>query len=160
MADDELEAWLKQRDEERDDEEFNAWLKQCEEDRAWNANWDPGDEWIERYGPAFIELCQGFIDNNCFAEFFATPEGRRMQRDSERWYAKHAKRLAALSRPRRARERKPPSLTRALLEAKKAGVPVAAATVTGQGVVLTIGEAAKTDSNELDEWMEKHKNAN
>ena len=53
-----------------------------------------------------------------------------------------------------------PSLERALLEAKKAGVNVAAATVTGQGVALTFGEAAKTDSNELDQWMEKHKNAN
>ena len=62
-------------------------------------------------------------------------------------------------RPRRTRERKP-SLTRALREAKRAGVNVAAATITDQGVVLTIGEAAKTNSNELDQWMEKHKNAN
>ena len=61
--------------------------------------------------------------------------------------------------PRRTRERKP-SLPRALREAKQAGVNVAAATITGQGVVLTFGEAAKTDSNELDQWMEKHKNAN
>ena len=56
--------------------------------------------------------------------------------------------------PPRARERKPPTLTRALREAKKAGVPVAAATVTGQGVVLTIGEAATdSDANPWDEVL-------
>ena len=64
------------------------------------------------------------------------------------------------SRPRRTRGERKPSLAPALREAKKAGVNVATATITGQGVALTFGEAAKTDSNELDQWMEKHKNAN
>ena len=123
-------------------------------------NWDPGDEWAERYGPAITRLVEDWLATDAFAKFAATPEGRRMQRDRERWYAKHAKRLAALSRPRRGRAPSKPWLARALLEAKKAGVNVAAATITGEGVALTFGEAAKSGSNELDQWMEKHKNAN
>jgi sugar/nucleoside kinase (ribokinase family) len=57
------------------------------------------------------------------------------------------------SRPRRAAARKP-SLAAALREAKKAGVPVAAATITGQGVALTFGEATTgTDANPWDEVL-------
>jgi len=59
------------------------------------------------------------------------------------------------SRPRRvSAPRKPPSLTRALREAKKAGVNVAAATITSQGVALTFGEAATgSDANPWDEVL-------
>ena len=142
-----------------DDEEFEAWVEQCDENKKWWRRRYDDDEWVERYGPAVIELCQGFIDDNAFGKFFATPEGRRMQRDSERWYAKHAKhakRLKQLSRPRRGEPK--PSLAAALREAKKANVAVAGATIEAGKVALTFGEAAKTDSNELDQWMEKHKN--
>ena len=126
MANDELEAWLKQRDEARDDAEFKAWLAQCEEDRAWYANWDPGDEWIERYGAAFIKLYEDMAAY--LPEYLATPEGRRMQRDmqrdNERFYAKHAKRLAALSQPPRARAPRKPSLATRVKAAAKAGALV------------------------------------
>jgi hypothetical protein len=59
------------------------------------------------------------------------------------------------SAPRRSKARTP-SLTKALREAKKAGIPVAGALLTADGSVsLSFGEAVKTNGNELDEWM-KH----
>jgi hypothetical protein len=62
------------------------------------------------------------------------------------------------ARPRRAAARKP-SLARALVEAKKAGVAVTGATVEPGKVALTFGEAAKNSSgDELDKWMAKHAN--
>jgi hypothetical protein len=63
------------------------------------------------------------------------------------------------SPPRPARAPRKPSLAAALRKAKKAGVDVTSATVTGQGVVLTIGErAADTNqqSDEVEAWIQKH----
>jgi hypothetical protein len=61
--------------------------------------------------------------------------------------------------PRRPKARTP-SLTRALREAKKAGISVAGATFTADGSVsLSFGDAVKTNGNELDEWMARHANA-
>ena len=97
------------------DDEFEAWVKQRAEDRAWWENWDPGDEWATRYGPAVIELFQGWFDNNAFAEFAATPEGRRIYAYGERWRAKQP------SQPRRARAPYKPSLASRLKAAHKAG---------------------------------------
>lgn len=54
------------------------------------------------------------------------------------------------------RQRKP-TLASALREAKKVGASIAGATLAADGSVsLTFGEAAKTNGNELDEWMAKH----
>ena len=60
--------------------------------------------------------------------------------------------------PRRQRKR---SLTKALREAKKAGISVTGATLTADGSVsLSFGEAAKSNGNELDEWMAgRHENS-
>jgi len=61
------------------------------------------------------------------------------------------------SQPPRARAPRKPSLARALREAKKAGVNVAAATVTGQGVALTFGERA-AGTNQQDEVETGYRN--
>jgi hypothetical protein len=54
-----------------------------------------------------------------------------------------------------------PSLTKALREAKKAGIPVTGATLAADGgVSLSFGEAAKSNDNALDEWMAgRHENS-
>jgi hypothetical protein len=49
-----------------------------------------------------------------------------------------------------------PSLTMALREAKKAGIPVTGATFTADSVSLSFGEAAKSDGNDLDQWLAGH----
>jgi hypothetical protein len=56
---------------------------------------------------------------------------------------------------RRARRR--PTLTSALKQAKKLGVPVSGATLTAEGVSLTFGEpsSAATD-NSLNPWTRKY----
>ena len=54
--------------------------------------------------------------------------------------------------PRRQRK---PSLTKALREAKKAGIPVAGATFTADSISLSFGEAAKSNGNDLDRWLAK-----
>jgi len=46
-----------------------------------------------------------------------------------------------------------PSLTKALREAKKAGIPVTGATFTADSVSLSFGEAAKSNGNDLDQWL-------
>jgi hypothetical protein len=53
---------------------------------------------------------------------------------------------------RRQRKRSP-SLTKALREAKKAGIPVTGATFTADSVSLSFGEAAKSNGNDLDHWL-------
>jgi hypothetical protein len=50
--------------------------------------------------------------------------------------------------------RRKPSLTKALREAKKAGIPVASATLTADGSVsLSFGETVKDNGNDLDRWL-------
>jgi hypothetical protein len=49
-----------------------------------------------------------------------------------------------------------PSLTKALREAKKAGIPVTGATFTADSVSLSFGEAAKSNGNDLDQWLAGH----
>jgi hypothetical protein len=57
------------------------------------------------------------------------------------------------------RRPKPPSLTKALREAKKAGIPVTGATFTADSVSLSFGEAAKSNGNDLDQWLAgRHEN--
>jgi hypothetical protein len=52
------------------------------------------------------------------------------------------------------RQRKPSLLTKALREAKKAGIPVASATLTADGSVsLSFGETVKDNGNDLDRWL-------
>jgi hypothetical protein len=47
-------------------------------------------------------------------------------------------------------------LARELRELKKAGVPVAGATLTADGSIsLTFGEAVKSPGNELDDWVQR-----
>ena len=59
---------------------------------------------------------------------------------------------------RRQRKRSP-SLTKALREAKKAGIPVTGATFTADSVSLSFGEAAKSNGNDLDQWLAgRHEN--
>jgi hypothetical protein len=54
------------------------------------------------------------------------------------------------------RQREPSLLTKALREAKKAGMPVANATLTADGSVsLSFGEAVKSNGNDLDRWLAK-----
>ena len=51
-------------------------------------------------------------------------------------------------------EARTPSLAKALREAKKAGVPVASATLTADGgVSLSFGETAKSNGSDLDQWL-------
>jgi hypothetical protein len=58
--------------------------------------------------------------------------------------------------PRRQRK---PSLSKALREAKKAGIPVTGATFTADSVSLSFGEAAKSNGNDLDQWLAgRHEN--
>jgi hypothetical protein len=66
---------------------------------------------------------------------------------------------APAPRPKPHRTRTP-SLTKALREAKKAGIPVAGATFTADGSVsLSFGEAAKSNGNDLDQWLAgRHEN--
>jgi hypothetical protein len=60
--------------------------------------------------------------------------------------------------PRRQRKRSP-SLTKALREAKKAGISVTGATFTADSVSLSFGEAAKSNGNDLDQWLAgRHEN--
>ena len=61
------------------------------------------------------------------------------------------------AKPLRRRQRKP-TLSRALREAKRAGVNVAGATYEDGKVSLQFGEpqAGEKHGNELDEWIEKH----
>jgi hypothetical protein len=62
------------------------------------------------------------------------------------------------SAPRRSKARTP-SLTKALREAKKAGIPVTGATFTAGSVSLSFGEAAKSNGNDLDQWLAgRHEN--
>ena len=50
-----------------------------------------------------------------------------------------------------------PSLTKALREAKKAGIPVTGATLAADGgVSLSFGEAVKSNGNDLDQWLAGH----
>jgi hypothetical protein len=59
--------------------------------------------------------------------------------------------------PRPKHRTRKPSLTKALREAKKAGISVAGATFTADGSVsLSFGEAVKTNGNELDQWLAGH----
>jgi len=53
-----------------------------------------------------------------------------------------------------------PSLTKALREAKKAGLSVTGATYTAAGSVsLSFGEAVKSNGNDLDQWLAgRHEN--
>jgi hypothetical protein len=61
------------------------------------------------------------------------------------------------ARPKRQRK---PSLARAIAEAEKAGKLVTAATVTRDGVTLTLGEATETDTDrELADFEARHKRA-
>jgi hypothetical protein len=60
--------------------------------------------------------------------------------------------------PRRPKARTP-SLTKALREAKKAGLSVAGATFTADSVSLAFGETAKSNGNALDQWLAgRHEN--
>jgi hypothetical protein len=61
--------------------------------------------------------------------------------------------------PRRQRKRSP-SLTKALSEAKRAGISVTGATFTADGSVsLSFGEAMKSNGNDLDQWLAgRHEN--
>jgi hypothetical protein len=60
---------------------------------------------------------------------------------------------------RRPHRTRPPSLTKALREAKKAGIPVTGATFTADSVSLSFGEAAKSNGNDLDQWLAgRHEN--
>jgi hypothetical protein len=60
--------------------------------------------------------------------------------------------------PRRQRKRSP-SLTKALREAKKAGIPVTGATFTADSVSLSFGEAVKSNGSDLDQWLaRRHEN--
>ena len=110
------------------------------------------DDWLERNASVIHDLFNDWIEHNAAANFAATQEALG-------YTAATRRAIEQPSRPPRARARKP-SLARALSEAKEVGVNVAAATITGEGVALTFGEAAKSSGNELDQWMEKHKNAN
>jgi hypothetical protein len=48
---------------------------------------------------------------------------------------------------------------KALREAKKAGIPVTGATFTADSVSLSFGEAAKSNGNDLDQWLAgRHEN--
>jgi hypothetical protein len=61
--------------------------------------------------------------------------------------------------PRRPHRTRTPSLTKALREAKKAGIPVTGATFTAGSVSLSFGEAAKSNGNDLDQWLAgRHEN--
>ena len=58
---------------------------------------------------------------------------------------------------RRTRVRKPPTLTRALREAKQAGEHVRGASLYGDHIELKLGEPdAATEGNDLDKWIAKH----
>jgi hypothetical protein len=58
------------------------------------------------------------------------------------------------------RRQRAPSLTKALREAKKAGIPVTGATFTADSVSLSFGEAVKSNGNDLDQWLAgRHENA-
>jgi hypothetical protein len=58
-----------------------------------------------------------------------------------------------------ARRQRKPSLTKALREAKKAGISVTGATFTADSVSLSFGEAAKSNGNDLDQWLAgRHEN--
>jgi hypothetical protein len=63
---------------------------------------------------------------------------------------------APVPRPQRKRTA---SLSKALREAKKAGIPVTGATFTADSVSLSFGEAAKSNGNDLDQWLAgRHEN--
>jgi hypothetical protein len=56
----------------------------------------------------------------------------------------------------RVRRRKP-SLSKLIARAEKSGRPVSSITTTPDGYILTFGAPPKkADSNELDNWIEKH----
>jgi hypothetical protein len=59
--------------------------------------------------------------------------------------------------PVRRQRKRSPSLTKALREAKKAGISVTGATFTADGSVsLSFGEAVKSNGNDLDQWLAGH----
>jgi hypothetical protein len=61
--------------------------------------------------------------------------------------------------PQRRQRKRSPSLTKALREAKKAGIPVTGVTFTADSVSLSFGEAAKSNGNDLDQWLAgRHEN--
>jgi hypothetical protein len=61
--------------------------------------------------------------------------------------------------PRPKHRTRTPSLTKALREAKKAGISVTGATFTADSVSLSFGEAAKSNGNDLDQWLAgRHEN--
>jgi len=61
--------------------------------------------------------------------------------------------------PAPSRRQRKPSLTKALREAKKAGIPVTGATFTADSVSLSFGEAVKSNGNDLDQWLAgRHEN--